>query len=262
MTPGKQCIFFIQRPGRAQKDRHTRLKGLQGCSPLSLRTYPTLCDTLKTLGFLSVYNQEAVSESVCWVGQIQSSDPKVHSHVAYTRRSFTLKRGFPSSHWTHRCKCTAATTILCVTKINSPNVLASSYEVGAAFPSPAACLPCPTAARNHLSLWWAYNAQTLHCCLCFPLTVRNTFALIYLEWIWPHYCCIIVIFCSLLFCPTVISKWWTPNVQQNYYSFMHDLDFRPLNVILRSVQFLLASSLLFSTKSASQHLGISKLVWY
>lgn len=40
---------------------------------------------------------------------------------------------------------------------------------------------------------------------------------------------------------------------------MHNLDFKLLNVILRSAQFLCASRLLLSFNSASQHLVISKL---
>lgn len=62
MTPGKQCIFFYTQTWQStERQAHQTERVLRDAVP----TYPTSCDPLKTLGFLSVFNQEALSESLC-----------------------------------------------------------------------------------------------------------------------------------------------------------------------------------------------------
>lgn len=99
--------------------------------------------TKLNLGFSlsSVCNQEFVSQSGCWVGQMLSSDPKisVFPYGLYQEGPSPWKDIFPSLCWAHKCIYMAVITILCVTKLNNPSFLVSSHKVGPAFPSPAFC---------------------------------------------------------------------------------------------------------------------------
>lgn len=168
MTPGKQYIIFIHTPGRAQKDRHTRLKGSSGTRPppmphhvLPFKTMPSL-----TLGFLSPLSviRKLVQNLVqSWSDVVFWSQNKHVPIWLIPRRSFTLKRYFPSSCWAHKCIDMAVVTIHCVTKLNNLSFLGVLL-----FP-----------VRNHLSLWRPYNVlrqgtRALNSSACATLSLLET----------------------------------------------------------------------------------------